>query len=59
MLYKTCYSCDHRIVGMKLSAKPMCKMDLQKLIDNTSTCPHWAPRFDAKPVLAEKEKKKK
>ena len=54
---KICYKCDHRIVGLRLSAEHRCKVDLWKLITNDSTCKEWAERFDAKPVLAAKEKK--
>ena len=56
-MHNICYDCDHRIVGLRLSAKPRCKLDLKKLITNTSTCDDWAERFDAKPIIAAKEKK--
>jgi len=56
-MLNTCYSCDHRIVGLRLSTEPRCKMDLKKVITNNSACDDWAERFDARPIIAAKEKK--
>ena len=55
---KACFYCDHRIVGLKLSCEPRCKLDLHKEITNSYTCEHFKELFDALPVLKEKEAKR-